>query len=231
MALYIIKSVPVNASETVSGRYVDVVNPDPRTIVISDIAWSLSRQARFAGHTSSEEIWSVAQHSLFVEFLVQFALSADDAVSMHHSLNTWLVQHDQRALTNENRLKFRTTRLLLGALLHDSAEAYLVDVPSPVKRANGIRAPYQALENKMQIAIEQSLQLCPLTPTDNEIIKWADLYALKIEAMNLMSSRGAGWAGLPEVNSSHVDLFPEIMPWAKVCVAFMDRFNSLMAEM
>ena len=45
---------------TQSGFIVDLMNPDPRTIIINDIAQGLANNCRWNGHT--QEFWSVAQH-------------------------------------------------------------------------------------------------------------------------------------------------------------------------
>jgi len=52
--------------ETASGLVVDLVTPTPETINIRDIAWSLSRLARYNGHTLGDFPYSVAQHSCWV---------------------------------------------------------------------------------------------------------------------------------------------------------------------
>ncbi len=52
--------------ETVTGKLVDLLNPDPNQICIEDIAWALSRMPRFTGHSISRIPYSVAQHSVFV---------------------------------------------------------------------------------------------------------------------------------------------------------------------
>ena len=57
--------------ETVSGFKINPVDPDPELITIKDIAWSLSRIARFAGHTITAIPYSVAQHSCFVASLIE----------------------------------------------------------------------------------------------------------------------------------------------------------------
>jgi hypothetical protein len=49
---------------TVSGQYVDLYDPDPETISITDIAHHLSQINRFNGATRST--YSVAQHSILV---------------------------------------------------------------------------------------------------------------------------------------------------------------------
>jgi hypothetical protein len=45
---------------TKSGYVVDLMNPDPKTILIDDIAHGLANNCRWNGHTQS--FWSVAQH-------------------------------------------------------------------------------------------------------------------------------------------------------------------------
>lgn len=52
---------------TASGVLVYALEPDPEVVRIEDIARSLSRQCRFAGHVRDEvEHYSVAQHSVLV---------------------------------------------------------------------------------------------------------------------------------------------------------------------
>ena len=52
-----------------SGGPVDILNPRPRDFRILDIAESLSKIARFTGHTRRHA--SVAQHSVLVSFLLE----------------------------------------------------------------------------------------------------------------------------------------------------------------
>lgn len=52
-----------------SGRRLDLLNPSPLDVEIADIAHGLARVARWNGQTVGPHIFSVAQHSLFVEAL------------------------------------------------------------------------------------------------------------------------------------------------------------------
>ncbi len=52
--------------ETFSGAAVDLINPEVPSINMKDIAWSLSRIARFNGHTLGVHPYSVAQHCVWV---------------------------------------------------------------------------------------------------------------------------------------------------------------------
>lgn len=87
--------------KTVSGIYVDILEPDPDSLFISDIAHALSYQCRYGGHVNRH--YSVAQHSLLCyQILKAYRL------------------HDRK--------------ILLTMLMHDATEAYLVDIPRPVKQ-------------------------------------------------------------------------------------------------
>jgi 5'-deoxynucleotidase YfbR-like HD superfamily hydrolase len=52
-----------------SGRRLNLLDPSPLDIEISDIAHGLARVARWNGQTVGDHIFSVAQHSLLVETL------------------------------------------------------------------------------------------------------------------------------------------------------------------
>ena len=88
-----------------SGRRLDLLNPSPLDIEISDIAHGLARVARWNGQTAGDQAFSVAQHSLVVE---DFALRLKPGLPV----------------------KWR-----LAALLHDAPEYVIGDLISPFKAA------------------------------------------------------------------------------------------------
>ena len=53
-----------------SGRRLDLLDPSPLDVEISDIAQGLARVARWNGQTRGDHAFSVAQHSLMVEEIV-----------------------------------------------------------------------------------------------------------------------------------------------------------------
>lgn len=108
-----------NKIRTVSGRIVDLYEPDTGEIDIQDIAVSLSNLCRYGGHV--HEHYSVAEHSV---------LCACEA--MNDGVERELVK---------------------AILLHDAAEAYIGDVPRPIK--NVISDCYAPLEAIFERAIEQ----------------------------------------------------------------------------
>lgn len=74
-------------------------------------------------------------------------------------------------------------------LMHDASEAYLVDVPSPLKRSGQFGA-YIEFETQMQLAICKRFDLPILEPVS---VKKADTLLLSTEARDLMSPLRADW--------------------------------------
>lgn len=91
-----------------SGRRLDLLDPQPADIAIEDIAHGLARVARWNGQTLGEHAFSVAQHALVVTDIAA-ALRPD---AERH----WL----------------------LAALLHDAPEYVIGDLISPFKAAVGL---------------------------------------------------------------------------------------------
>ncbi|MFC4624142.1 YfbR-like 5'-deoxynucleotidase [Daeguia caeni] len=90
-----------------SGRRLDLLDPSPLDIEISDIAHGLARVARWNGQTIGEHAYSVAQHSLLVEQI--FNRIVPDA----------------------------SQEWQMFALLHDAPEYVIGDMISPFKAVMG----------------------------------------------------------------------------------------------
>jgi len=78
--------------------------------------------------------------------------------------------------------------LKLSGLLHDAAEAYLPDIPRPIKVHYGLKEA----EDKIFTVIAQKYEL-----KDSRLIKEADDVLLATEARDLLPNMD-GWARLPE---------------------------------
>lgn len=90
-----------------SGRRLDLLDPSPLDVEISDIAHGLARVARWNGQTRGDYTFSVAQHSVMVlEIFQAIAPAALPAAQLH-------------------------------ALLHDAPEYVMGDIISPLKAAMG----------------------------------------------------------------------------------------------
>ena len=90
-----------------SGRRLDLLDPSPFDIEITDIAHGLARVARWNGQTKGDYPYSVAQHSLLVTEIFRKLNPSAEA------------------------------RTLVAVLLHDAPEYVIGDMISPVKAAVG----------------------------------------------------------------------------------------------
>jgi hypothetical protein len=91
-----------------SGRRLDLLDPSPEDIEITDIAHGLARVARWNGQTVGDHAFSVAEHALIVEAIVS------------------------------DRMPQRSNAEALAALLHDAPEYVIGDLISPFKTAIGL---------------------------------------------------------------------------------------------
>jgi hypothetical protein len=83
-----------NVMETVSGKFIDVTNPDPKDIILEDIAWALSRIPRFCGASISYIPYSVAQHSVNVAKYVAREYPNDSqliACALFHDAHEYII--------------------------------------------------------------------------------------------------------------------------------------------
>ena len=137
---------------TWSGRTINLLDPQPESIHILDIAAGLANECRFAGQCP--RFYSVAQHSVLASQIVRHGLA-------------------------------------MQALLHDAAEAYLKDIPSPLK---ALLPEYRAIEDRLSRVIRRRYGL----PEDlAEEVEAADLQLLATEARDLI--HGPTWPELAGV--------------------------------
>lgn len=186
--------------ETVTGKHFDPVEIDPEQIDITDIAWSLSRISRFAGHTVTEVPYNVAQHSVFVADMI--LQDTGDKICA------------------------------LGGLLHDAAECYIGDIPSPIKKIPEMKAVIDPIEENIIRAIflkymgrlDAGIQFKYWTA-----IKFFDKKACAIEAHAFMHSRGAQWPGREDYDITLLELQQFESPQTSIVSyeLFLNKFNEL----
>lgn len=109
----------------------------------------------------------------------------------------------------------------LWGLLHDASEAYLVDMPRPLKRSGKLDA-FIAYEHKVQKAVCKRFGLPDKEPAD---VKRADTILLATEARDLMSPLHPDWRSPAEPLPFKID------PWTPKQAEenFLKRFNELVS--
>lgn len=78
----------------------------------------------------------------------------------------------------------------LWGLLHDATEAYLVDLPRPIKHCSELGDFFRAAERRIMDAVCVAFQLAPEEPA---CVKHADNVLLLAERRDLMPDTGSRW--------------------------------------
>jgi len=108
----------------------------------------------------------------------------------------------------------------LTALMHDASEAYLVDLPHPLKHRSPMGAPYRLAEARLEEAIRARFDLAPAGANLKEIDR-----AMLATERAALASGGDPW---PELEG-HEPLDLEIEPWdpPRARREFLARFERL----
>lgn len=108
------------------------------------------------------------------------------------------------------------------ALMHDTAEAFTNDLPTPLKFAVPI---FKELEEKIEAAMADRFGfIFPLHPA----VKTADLQMLAIEKVALKRDH-SHWSVLEGIETAHVEHLVDLTPWApdRAEAEFITRFRAL----
>jgi 5'-deoxynucleotidase YfbR-like HD superfamily hydrolase len=172
--------------QTVSGKWVNPLDPDPEQFDIEDIARALGNLCRFGGHCRT--FYSVAQHTVIVSQLVE-----------------------ERGGDAED---------VFAALMHDAAEAYLGDMPHPLKHRSALGAAFKEAERELEAAIEAHFAIKADVPE----IKRADRALLATERRAFSAERWR-WPELEGVEA--LDLELNAMAPEDATKAFLVRYAEL----
>ncbi len=211
--------------ETVSGVLFNTFEPDPKDVRLDDIAWATSRMPRFAGHTIPMLPYSVAQHAVAVgkelyrlfdtDNLYDGPMEIIDARNMHL---------DKMDLIGDTTYKYK---MKFHGLMHDAAEAYIGDIPSPVKHLPGLRDAIKNIEDNILKSIYMSFNIEYPSEEEWAFIHHADMVQRTIEAYNFMYSRGKDWGDLPAVSLRRLQEFNQPMTSIQAYDEFLENFNEL----
>lgn len=175
---------------TQSGNYFNFLQPHTCEIHIEDIAHALSQICRFGGHT--REFYSVAQHSVLVSQWIEQAFILD-------------AKKQEKAMVG---------------LMHDAAEAFIGDIPKPLKN---LLPDYSVIEARVERAIFLIFGIPYPLP---EYVKHADLVLLSTEQRDLMPEHDDEWALIRNIKP-----LPEytFSPWKpeQAFREFMMRYEEL----
>ncbi|MBZ9674882.1 HD family hydrolase [Mesorhizobium sp. ES1-1] len=181
-----------------SGRRLDLLDPSPLDIEISDIAHGLARVARWNGQTRGEHAFSVAQHSLLVEAL--FCDIMPDAPA-----NARLV-----------------------ALLHDAPEYVIGDMISPFKSVMGGSYKDCELRLQRAIHLRFALPPEPAAALRREIKRADQIAAYFEATLlaGFSAAEATEFFGRPRgFSADRFDFTPRSVTWAQN--AFLERFSAI----
>jgi 5'-deoxynucleotidase YfbR-like HD superfamily hydrolase len=181
-----------------SGRRLDLLDPSPLDIEISDIAHGLARVARWNGQTRGEHAFSVAQHSLLVEAI--FSKLASSA----------------------------SPEAQLAALLHDAPEYVIGDMISPFKSVvgGGYKDCEHRLQRAIHLRFSLPAELGAGLHKDIKRADQVAAYFEATLLAGFSTSEATEFFGRPRgISAESFDLSPRSVTWAQN--AFVKRFAAL----
>ena len=187
--------------ETVTGKLVDLNNPQSDSIAVEDIAWALSRMPRFIGHTITSIPYNNAQHSIYVAKIVKSILHGE-----YEPIK--VIPNDIAQAAANITMSNLVYSTVTYALFHDGGEAYTGDIPSPVKKIPEFRPIIKSIEAKLDAAMFTALGIPQPNEDQIKLVKFGDQIAQAVEGYIFMPSRGSNW-GLPAPSLSMIQTFPE----------------------
>lgn len=192
-------------------------------IHIEDIARALSNNCRYNGHLPEGVHYSVAQHSCLVATIVSHELIAKFGPLAH--------------VDDKCRL------IIKAALLHDAPEAYLADIPGPLKRGysaeyskkdkphpfltEGVRL-YREYEDELFKVIARRFEIQEKIPplvdeVDKSIMLPLEWSKFKID----MIDGGIAAAIMPKVSEKYADLNFDPKPAVEAEQEFLELWFSI----
>ncbi|MCX8569519.1 HD family hydrolase [Aminobacter sp. MET-1] len=181
-----------------SGRRLDLLDPSPLDVEISDIAHGLARVARWNGQTSGDHAFSVAQHSLLVEQI--FRRIAPDA----------------------------SPEAQLAALLHDAPEYVIGDMISPFKSVvgGGYKTCEERLQHAVHLRFSLPGTISQGLKKEIKRADQIAAYFEATELAGFSVAEATQFFGRPRgISGDGLDLAPQ--PAKRVQKAFVDRFQAI----
>lgn len=151
---------------------------------------------------------------------VAHALSHQCRFSGHTRVFYSVAEHSAR-VTAAAMLAGHPAEVTLWCLLHDAPEAFLVDLPSPLKQDSVVGDAFKAAEGRVMHAVKLAFGLMPFEPP---AVKEFDLRLLATERRDLMPP-GGDWSILRDVEPLPARILPLSSIHARV--EFLQLFDQL----
>jgi len=184
-----------------SGRRLDLLDPSPLDVEISDIAHGLARVARWNGQTVGDHAFSVAQHSLVVERIFRKLCPEASANSC------------------------------LAALLHDAPEYVIGDMISPFKAVmgGGYKDCEARLQRAIHLRFSLPPALGEKLKKDIKRADQIAAYFEATELAGFAAAEAAKFFGRPR-GFAEEKLVLEPVPAKLIELGFLQRFRELEAQ-
>lgn len=159
--------------QTYTGRKFWPIDPEPDEVDIEDIAHGLALKCRFNGQC--DYFYSVAAHSVNVAEFIANTYNNMDAFYEEYALGFTdeIIEYDD---------------MVAWGLLHDASEAYLPDVPRPIK---GYFKDYKEIENRVMKAVAKKFDLPELPEAHRAYLKAVDFLMMMVEHSELGMAKKA----------------------------------------
>lgn len=182
-----------------SGRRLNLLDPSPLDVEIEDIAHGLARVGRWNGQTKGRHVYSVAQHSLFVEALSE-------------PLNPGLGAKEK-----------------LYILLHDAPEYVIGDLISPFKALIGDVYKDVESRLEAAIHLRFGLNAHPTVSLKKVIKQAdrAAAYFEAITLAGFHHDEAGKLFDVPDVRFRHLPRYVEPWPTVEAEKTFLKRFHDL----
>ncbi|MDP2122089.1 MAG: HD family hydrolase [Hoeflea sp.] len=147
-----VEKAPRAWQRMLSGRRLDLLDPSPLDVEISDIAHGLARVARWNGQTSGSHAFSVAQHSLMVEEIVGRLTEASPEIrllALLHDAPEYVIGDMISPFKAAVGGGYKTVEARLEAAIHirfGLPPALPAPLQALIKRADRISAYFEATE-------------------------------------------------------------------------------------